>query len=81
MEQILYCLKIGLAECGTSKLQQKVAKILHWHLVANIGIKSDKMRVRKPQGKSGKMQHKQIMAMIGISFHNNGLNLVKQLIK
>ena len=36
----------------------------YWHK------KSDKMRVRKPYGKSGEMRHKQIMAMNGTSFNN-----------
>ena len=60
-----------MAKCGTSKLQQKVAYILHWHLVANTGIKSlIKRESGNPMAKSGKMQHKLIMAMIGTSFYN-----------
>ena len=71
MEQILYCLKV--ANIGKLWDKQHAAKsginfILafsgkYWH------EKFDKMRAKKPYGKTGKMQDKQIMAMIGASLY------------
>ena len=71
-EQTLYCLKVA-----------KIAKMWDKQTAAKSGIKfkltfsgkywhkkSDIMRARKPYGKSGKMRHKQIMAMNGTSFYN-----------
>ena len=80
MELILYCLKV--ASIGKMWDKQTAAKSgknftlafseKYWHK------KSDNMRPGNQMAKSGKMQHKQIMAMIGTSFYI-GLNLVKQL--
>ena len=41
VEQILYCLKLAnIGKMWDKQTAAKVAQILHWHLVANTGIKS-----------------------------------------